>query len=79
LHTIHETVKVDMPKEFDFVQRFDEAKKAIQQIVDMPDKLITLMLTFLHQNKGVLSKRKREEFAKLIPRDGLWFSSSFLS
>ena len=69
LHTIHETVKVDMPKELDFVQRFDEAKKAIQQIVDMPDKLITLMLTFLHQNKGILSKRKREEFAKLTDEE----------
>jgi len=65
LHTIHETVKVDMPKELTFVQRFDEAKKSIQQIVDMPDKQITLMLTFLHQNKGVLPKRRREEFAKL--------------
>jgi len=35
----------------------------------MPDKLISLMLTFLHQHKGVLSKRKREEFAKVTDEE----------
>src|SRR5215470_18031009 len=50
IHTIHEAIREDMPKELTFVQRFDEAKRAVQQIVDIPDKNITRMLTFLHQN-----------------------------
>ena len=65
VHTIHDTVQEDMPKELSFVQRFDEAKQAVQQIVDMPDKLITMMLTFLHQNKGIFPKKRREYFGKL--------------
>jgi len=31
----------------------------------MPDKLIGMMLTFLHQNKGIFPKRRREYFDKL--------------
>jgi hypothetical protein len=46
-----------MPKELSFMKRFDESRRAVQQIVDMPDKLITMMLAFLHQNKGIFPKK----------------------
>jgi Fic family protein len=69
IRTIHDTIQEDMPKELMFVQRYDEAKKAVQQTVDMPDRMIDLMLTFLNQNKGKLAKRKREEFAKLTDEE----------
>lgn len=54
-----------MPNELIFIQRYDEVKKALQHIVDMPDRDINLMIMFLHQNKGVFPKRRREDFAKL--------------
>jgi hypothetical protein len=63
--TIHATLKEDMPDELVFIQRYDEVKKALQHIVDMPDAAINLMIMFLHQNKGVFPKRRREQFAKL--------------
>lgn len=63
--TIHATLKEDMPEELLFLMRYDEAKKEIQQIVDMPDRDINLMLIFLHQNKGLFPKRRREQFSKL--------------
>jgi hypothetical protein len=63
--TIHATLKEDMPDELVFIQRYDEVKKALQHIVDMPDKDINLMIMFLHQNKGVFPKRRREQFSKL--------------
>jgi hypothetical protein len=63
--TIHATLKEDMPEELLFLMRYDEAKKEIQHIVDMPDRDINLMLIFLHQNKGVFPKRRREQFSKL--------------
>ncbi|GGB18604.1 Fic family protein [Puia dinghuensis] len=69
IRTIHETIREDMPNELTFVQRFDEAKRAVQQIVDMPDKNITMMLTFLHQNKGIFPKRRREYFEKLTDEE----------
>ncbi len=63
--TIHATLKEDMPAELTFIQRYDEVKKALQYIVDMPDKDIDLMIMYLHQNKGVFPKRRREQFARL--------------
>lgn len=65
IRTLHATLTEDMPDELLFIQRYDEAKKELQRIVDMPDKLITMMLTFLHQNKGVFPKRRRESFSML--------------
>jgi hypothetical protein len=65
LQTIHATLKEDMPDELIFLQRYDEVKKALQRIVDMPDKDIDLMIVFLHQNKGTFPKRRREHFSRL--------------
>jgi hypothetical protein len=48
---------------------FDEAKKEIQKIVDMPDRDIGRMLVFLHQNRGVFPKRRRELFSKLTDEE----------
>ncbi len=67
--TIHATLKEDMPDELLFLFRYDEAKKEIQKIVDMPDKDINRMLIFLHQNKGVFPKRRREMFDKLTDEE----------
>lgn len=69
IRTLHATLSEDMPGELLFIQRYDEAKKELQRIVDMPDKLITMMLTFLHQNKGVFPKRRRELFSKLTDEE----------
>jgi len=63
--TIHATLEHDMPDELQFIQRYDEAKRVLQNIVDMPDKDLNLMITFLHQNNGIFPKRRRERFAKL--------------
>jgi Fic family protein len=65
VQTIHATLREDMPDELQFLQRYDEVKKALQNIVDMPDKDINLMIVFLHQNKGIFPKRRREHFSKL--------------
>ncbi|MDO9613606.1 MAG: Fic family protein, partial [Bacteroidota bacterium] len=65
VQTIHATLQEDMPNELQFIQRYDEVKKALQGIVDMPDKDIDLMIMFLYQNKGVFPKRRREKFPKL--------------
>lgn len=69
LETVHATLAQDMPHELTFLQRYDEAKRELQQIVDMPDREINLMLIFLHQNKGVFPKRRREQFTKLTDEE----------
>jgi Fic family protein len=65
IETIHATLQQDMPEELLFLLRYDEAKHALQNIVDMPDKEINRMLLFLHQNQGYFPKRRRKEFEKL--------------
>ncbi|MDB5229768.1 MAG: Fic family protein [Chitinophagaceae bacterium] len=69
IQTIHATLEDDMPGELIFLQRYDEAKKELQRIVDMPDKLINLMLIFLHQNQGKFPKRRREQFSLLTDEE----------
>ncbi|MGB8195036.1 MAG: Fic family protein [Chitinophagaceae bacterium] len=66
---IHATIKEDMPDELLFIQRYDEVKKELQRIVDMPDRDINLMIVFLHQNKGVFPKRRRDYFTKLTDEE----------
>jgi len=40
---------------------YDRTKKEIQSIVDMPDRLIDLVIQLCLQNKGQLSARKRAD------------------
>jgi Fic family protein len=67
--TIQETINQDMPEELEFIQHYDELKRELQNIVDMPDKDINLMIMFLHQNKGAFPTRRRKDFAKLTEKE----------
>jgi hypothetical protein len=62
---IQTTVNKDIPEELLFLQSYDELKKEIQNIVDMPDTKVDRMILFLHQNKGTLAIRKRKFFKEL--------------
>jgi len=67
--TIQETINLDMPKELEFIQHYNELKRELQNIVDMPDKDINLMIMFLHQNKGAFPNRRRKDFIKLTDEE----------
>lgn len=75
--TIQGTINQDMPEELEFIQHYDELKRELQNIVDMPDKDIDLMIIFLHQNKGVFPKRRRKDFAKLSEEEIVSMESAF--
>jgi len=75
--TIHATLSEDMFDELLFLQRYDEARIQLQNIVDMPDKLLNEMILLLHQNKGVLAKRKRERFRVLTEEEITRMQASF--
>ena len=59
------TVTTDIPEELHFLQCYDELKRAIQNIVDMPDNKVDRMILFLHQNKVKLASRKRDFYKEL--------------
>lgn len=71
---VQQTIDVTLPDELNYLVQYDQLKTAIGNLFDMPDPMIDLLIRFLHQNHGALSKRAREkEFANLTPEecDGL--------
>lgn len=64
--TIHQTI----PAEVNYLQKYDEMKYWLDMHFQMPDSIVALLIRFLEQNKGTLSKRAREkEFAALKPEE----------
>ena len=53
------TIEQELVEELDFLSNYDTTKEAIQQIVDMPDRLIDLFIQVCLQNNGRLSATKR--------------------
>ncbi len=63
---VKQTIEEDLPRETDFLRRYDRFRDGVQTIADMPDAMIDLLFRFLNQNGGKLSKRGREgEFGKM--------------
>ncbi|WP_274943387.1 Fic family protein [Govanella unica] len=67
---IAHTVEFDLPMETAFLKCYDQFKKRVSGLVDMPDRLTDLLFRFLCQNDGLLSRRARERgFAGLTGQE----------
>jgi hypothetical protein len=62
---IEDTIGRDLNQELNFLKFFDAAMKAVMGIVDMPNQRASLLVRLIHQNKGKLSKAKRDSFSEL--------------
>ncbi|MDE2721458.1 Fic family protein [Candidatus Palauibacter polyketidifaciens] len=64
---VEETVTRDLPEEVEYLERYDEFSRRVQEeVADMPDRTIDLLSRFLRQNRGTLSERARTgEFERL--------------
>jgi hypothetical protein len=63
---VEETVNNTLPEEVAYLKKYDILNEFILNFIDMPDKLVDLLIRFLVQNDGKLSKRTRKkEFEKL--------------
>ncbi|WP_218576609.1 hypothetical protein [Desulfobacter latus] len=63
---VEETVNKTLPEEVEYIKKYDLLNNFIKNYIDMPDKLVDLLIRFLVQNGGALSKRSRnKEFEKL--------------
>jgi Fic family protein len=60
-HFIAETIETELVDELTFLVNYDRTKRAIQEILDMPDRSIDLFIRLCLQNRGRLSQRKRED------------------
>jgi hypothetical protein len=50
----------------DYLQKYDAFKRFIDDEFEMPDRTVALLLRFLEQNRGQLSKRAREKEFSLL-------------
>lgn len=62
---IEDTIGRDLKRELDFLKFFDASMKTVLAIVDMPNQRAALLIKLIHQNKGKLSKAKRDTFSEL--------------
>lgn len=63
---VEETVNKTLPEEVVYLKKYDILNEFIKNYIDMPNKLVDLLIRFLFQNSGKLSKRSRKsEFEKL--------------
>lgn len=64
---MNDTIDNVVPEEIHHLQKYDEMKRYLDDVFEMPDKDAALLIRFLDQNNGKLSKRAIEkEFTALI-------------
>jgi len=56
---VAQTIDTELVGELEFLANYDRTKRAIQEIIDLPDRQIDLFIRFCLQNNGRLSARKR--------------------
>ena len=67
---VEETVNRTLPEEIDYLTKHDLLNNFIHNFIDMPNKLVSLLIRFLIQNDGKLSKRARnKEFTDLTEQE----------
>ena len=67
---VEETVSQNMPEEVEYLKKYDLLNEFIKNYLDMPDRLVDLLIRFLSQNDGKLAKRKRtKEFEELTDKE----------
>jgi hypothetical protein len=62
---VADTVRHDLKEELGFVAVFDRAFIAVRELIDMPDRRVTLFVRLCVQNGGRLAASKRAQFPEL--------------
>jgi len=66
---VEQTIDKIIPSEVEYLHKYDEFKYNVEQKYDMPDKMIALLVRFLEQGDGKLSKRAKDnEFEMFTPK-----------
>lgn len=67
---VQDTIENIIPQEVDYLAKFDEFKRHIDEVYEMPDDMVSLLVRFLEQGAGKLFKRVlNKEFSKLKPKE----------
>lgn len=66
---VKDTLETIIPEEVSYLRRYEEYKTYLDNKFEMPDKLVSLLIRFLDQNEGKLSKRARDKEFVLLNDD----------
>lgn len=66
---IAQTIDAELVGELDFLANYDKAKRAILEIIDIPDRQIDLFIRFCLENNGKLSERKHSSHFNSLSED----------
>lgn len=77
---VEETIERIIPEELDYLEKYDRLTRFINVHVTLPDTKVDLLIKFLDQNNGKLSKKKRDkEFEELTNKEVQEIESAFQS
>ena len=63
---VQDTLENIIPQEVDYLAKYDEFKTYLDEVYEMPDDMVSLLVRFLEQGEGELSKRAlKKEFSAL--------------
>lgn len=63
---VKDTIENIIPEEVGYLRKYDEFKRCLDEVYEMPDNMVSLLITFLEQGNGKLSKRAiSNEFSML--------------
>jgi len=63
------TIEHELVEELDFLANYDRTRQAVQEIVDMPDRLIDLFFRLCLHNNGRLTANRRESHFGFLTDD----------
>ncbi|MEI8052713.1 MAG: Fic family protein [Bacteroidota bacterium] len=77
---VKDTIENIVPQEINYLANYDAFKNYLDDEFEMPDKLVSILVRFLEQNQGQLSKRgKEKEFNMLSEKEVKQIESMYAS
>jgi len=65
---VNDTIENIIPQEITYLQKYDAFKHYLDEEFEMPDRMIALLVLFLEQNEGKISKRALEKEFKILSK-----------
>lgn len=66
---VNDTIENVIPNEVNYLQKYDDMKRYLDDTFQMPDKTVAILIRFLEQNNGKLSKRALEKEFSVLTDD----------
>lgn len=63
-----DTIENIIPKEIDYLAKYDTFKSFLDEEFEMPDNMVSILVRFLESNNGLLTKRAREKEFKMLTK-----------